>query len=190
MVLLIPWRSTACECNFSIRHNWRLTMKFKLWELKLCQFHCFLPSSLCCYLFSKWNIYAFILDFSNPILFYLFLFLSPTSYLLPLPFFAYSLLSLSPSVSFFVCLLLSFLLSSIYLLWLSLFILNFLFLLLSLSLSSTFLLGFLLLYFFDCLPLFSPYSFLYLFVYKCFIFYCYFFYLGFLSQTFTIHRTA
>ena len=29
-MLLIPWRSTARERNFSIRHNWRLTKKFFL----------------------------------------------------------------------------------------------------------------------------------------------------------------
>ena len=33
------------------------------------QFCCFLPSFLCCYVFSKWNIYFFILVFPNLILF-------------------------------------------------------------------------------------------------------------------------
>ena len=91
----------------------------------------FFPSFLLLfYLFSKWNIYFFILVFSDPTLFCLLLFqsstfphlsfsfclflsLSPASfldvfYLTPLTFFVYSLLSLSGSVSFFVCLLLSF----------------------------------------------------------------------------------
>ena len=58
-------------------------------------------------------MYFFILVFSDPILFSLFffcalIFLSSTFYLSPLSFFAYPLLSLSPSVSFFVYLLLSF----------------------------------------------------------------------------------
>ena len=42
------------------------------------QFRCFLPSFLCCYVFSKWNIYFFILVFSDPILFCRFLFLYTT----------------------------------------------------------------------------------------------------------------
>ena len=103
------------------------------------QFRPFVPSFLCCYLFSKWNLYFFILVFSDPFLFCLFDFLSFT--FPPLSLFAYPLLSLSPSVSIFVCLLLSVLLSSILLLWLSLFILDFLFLFLSVSLSVFFFLS-------------------------------------------------
>ena len=83
--------------------------------------------------------YFFILIFSDPFLFCLFVFLSYT--FPPLSLFAYPLLSLSPSVSIFVCLLLSVLLSSILLLWLSLFILDFLFLFLSVSLSVFFFLS-------------------------------------------------
>ena len=63
-------------------------------------FRRFLPSFLCCYLLSKWNIYFFILVFSDPILF-----------------------SLSFPVFYLPCLLLS-----IFLLCLSLHILYFLFL--------------------------------------------------------------
>ena len=51
-------------------------------------FHCFLPSFLCCYLFSKCNIHFFILVFSDPtsLLFPVILFLcstSPVFYFLP-----------------------------------------------------------------------------------------------------------
>ena len=71
------------------------------------QFRRFLPSFLCCYLFSKWNIYFSILVFSDPILFSLFscvLFsLSFNFYIFPLSYFAYSLLSLSPSALFVFC---------------------------------------------------------------------------------------
>ena len=76
------------------------------------QFRHFLPSFLCCYLFSKWNIYFFILVFSDPILFNLFshvlLFLSSIFYLSPLSFFEYPLflflhfLSLSFSIFYFL----------------------------------------------------------------------------------------
>ena len=135
-------------------------------------FRHFLPSFLCCYLFSKWNIHFFILVFSDPILF-----------------------SLSFPVFYFPCLLLS-----IFLLSLSLHILSFLFLsflsviyflscfLLSFSsdflrLSSNFsfcfhfflclLLSFLA--FFACLLLYFPYSSLYPFAYLC-VFYYYYYY--------------
>ena len=140
------------------------------------QFRRFLPSLLCCYVFSKWNIYFFILVFSDPILFCLFLFLytsslSSTFCLSLLSVFGYSLLSLSPTVSFFICLLLSFLLLSFFYLSSLIF---FVYHLLSLSASVSlivfyFLLGFLLLSFFACLLLYPPYSSLYLFGYVCFI---------------------
>ena len=100
-----------------------LSSKEESWKPQL---QCFLPFILCCYLFSNWNIYFFILVFSDPILFYLFLFLCSTFCCLllctffSLSFFAYLLLFLSSSVSFFVSLLLSFLLASIFLLWRSL----------------------------------------------------------------------
>ena len=134
------------------------------------QFRRFLASFLCYYVFSKLNIYFFILVFLGPVLFCLFLFrillsLCSTFDLSPQSVFAYHLLSLSPSVTFFVCLVLFFLLSSIFLLWFSLFIIHFLFLILSLSLSSTFLLGFLLPSFFACLLFYSPDSSVYLFVF-------------------------
>ena len=82
----------------------------------LCRPHfpCFLPF-LSCYLVSKCNIHFFILVFFSCLL----LSLSSTFYLSPLSFFSYPLLSLSV---FLVCLLLSFLLPSIFPLWLFLFI--------------------------------------------------------------------
>ena len=90
----------------------------------------FLLTFVAIYSLSKSNMYVFILVFSDPILFslflsflfYVFLSLSSTFYFSPLSFFAYLLLSLSPSISFFVCLLLSFLQPYIFLLWLSIFI--------------------------------------------------------------------
>ena len=103
------------------------------------------------YLFQIFQILFFSVSFFSCRL----LSLSSTLYLFPLSVFAYPLLSLFPSVSFFFCLLLFFLLPSIFLLWFYLFIIYFFFLLLSLSLSSTFLLGFLLLSFFACLLLYS-----------------------------------
>ena len=128
---------------------------------------------LCCYLFSLycqlcilWNIYFFILAFSDPVLFSLFLFLCSTFRVFYFLSFSSVFLCISStstfSFSISVCLLLSFMLPSIFLLWLSLFIIYFFFLLLSLSLSSTILLGFLLLSFFACIVLCSPYSSLYL----------------------------
>ena len=78
-------------------------------------FRRFIPSFLCCFLFSKWNIYFFILVFSDRILsslsFLVFYFpcLLLSIFLLCLSFHIVYFLSLS----FFVCLLLSFLLPSI-----------------------------------------------------------------------------
>ena len=86
-------------------------------------FRHFLPSFLCCYVFSKCKIHSFILVFSDPTLFSLsfpvfyFPYLLLSTFLLCMSFFAYPLLSLSV---FLVCLLLSFLLPSTFLLWLSL----------------------------------------------------------------------
>ena len=128
---------------------------------QLCRF---LSSFLCCYVFSKWNIYFFVLVFSDPIQFSVSFIsctlfsLSSNFYPSPSSIFEYPQLSLSPSIPFFVCVLLSFLLSSIFLLWFSLFIIYFLFLLLSLSLSSIFLLGFHPLSFFACVLLYSLFS--------------------------------
>ena len=71
----------------------------------------FLPSFVVIYSLNETYIF-FILVFSYPILLYLFLFLSSTSPCLsPLSFFVYHPLSHSPSVSFFVSLLLSFFVS-------------------------------------------------------------------------------
>ena len=64
------------------------------------QFYCFLPSFLCCYVFSKWNIYFFILVFPNLILFCPCLFRCntfPVSY-----FLSFSCLSLH--ILYFLCL--------------------------------------------------------------------------------------
>ena len=78
-------------------------------------FRRFIPSFLCCFLFSKWNIYFFILVFSDPILFSL----SFPVFYFPCLLLSIFLLCLSFHIvyflflSFFVCLLLSFLLSSI-----------------------------------------------------------------------------
>ena len=78
-------------------------------------FRRFFPSFLCCFLFSKWNIYFFILVFSDRILsslsFLVFYFpcLLLSIFLLCLSFHIVYFLFLS----FFVCLLLSFLLPSI-----------------------------------------------------------------------------
>ena len=78
-------------------------------------FRRFIPSFLCCFLFSKWNIYFFILVFSDRILsslsFLVFYFpcLLLSIFLLCLSFHIVYFLFLS----FFVCLLLSFLLPSI-----------------------------------------------------------------------------
>ena len=106
-------------------------------------------------------MHFFILVFSDCFFSQLFfscalLSLSSTFCLSLLSFFAYPLLSLSV---FLVCLLLSFLLPSIFLYFLCLsskFSFSY-----YLFLSSTFLLGFLLLSFFDCLLLYFPYSSLY-----------------------------
>ena len=73
------------------------------------QIRCFLLSFLSCYILSKWSTYFFYFIFSYLILFCLFLFLSFT---FSLSFFVYPLISLSPSVSLFVCLLLSIFLRS------------------------------------------------------------------------------
>ena len=80
------------------------------------QFRRFLPSFLCCFVFSKWNIHFFILVFSDPIPFCLFLFLYNvllSILLLCLSLnilnFLFRLLSLSLSVFYFLsCCLLSF----------------------------------------------------------------------------------
>ena len=126
------------------------------------------------------SLSVIILVFSNPILFCFFLFLYSTFHVFYFLSFSSVFLCISSTFSFFfclffVCLLLYFMLTSMFLLWLSLFIIYFLFLLLSLSLSSTFLLGFLLLSFFACLLLYSPYSSLYLFAYMCFAYYYYYY---------------
>ena len=82
-------------------------------------FHRFLPSFLCCYLFSKCNKNFFILVFPDPTLFSLsfpvfyFPCLLLSTFLLCISFLAYPLLSL---YVFLFCLLLSFLLLSIFLL--------------------------------------------------------------------------
>ena len=88
------------------------------------QFRRFLPSFLCFYAFFKGNIYFFILVFSDPILFCLFLFLynlllSILLLCLSLNILNFLLLLLSLSLSVFYF---PFLLSSIFLLWFSLFI--------------------------------------------------------------------
>ena len=83
------------------------------------QFRCFLPSFFCCYLFSKWNIYFFILVFSDPILFSLFLFLCstfPVFYFLSFPsVFLCTSSTFSFSFSLFLCITSTFFLAAFYL---------------------------------------------------------------------------
>ena len=133
------------------------------------QFRRFLPFFLCSYLFSSWNIYFFISIFSDLILFCFFLFLSSTFYHSPLSFFAYPVLSVSPAVSFFLCLSSTYFLAVFYFSPLTFFfILWFLFLPLSLSLSSWIPSWISSTFFFCSFPLYSPYSSLYLFAHMCF----------------------
>ena len=70
------------------------------------QFHCFLPSFLYCYLISKWKIYFFILVFSDPILFSLFLVLCSTFPIFYFLSFSSVFPCISSTFSFFFCLFL------------------------------------------------------------------------------------
>ena len=131
-------------------------------------------SFLCCYLFSKWYIYFFILFFSDPILFCLFLFLYTTFPVFYFLSFFSICLSISSTLSFsfclFVCLSSTFFLAVFYLSSLIFFVYHLLSVSASVSfvvfwfpswLSSTF--------FLSCHLLYSPYSSLSLFEYMCFI---------------------
>ena len=82
-------------------------------------------------IYSLNKTYSLILVFSDPILFYLLLFLCTTFPAFYFLSFSSVCLCISSTFSFFTCLLLSFLLSSIFLLWFSLFIIYFLLLLVS-----------------------------------------------------------
>ena len=143
----------------------------------------------CCYRFSKRNIYLFILVFSDPILFCLFIFLSS---IFPV-FYFLSFSSVFLCISLILFLLMSLSLPALYLSPLTYFVYH-LFshsASISLSLCSLFLVGFLLLSFFTCLLLHSTYSFLYLFGYMRFIiillyFFSCIFYLSFFCLPFLL----
>ena len=129
----------------------------------------FLPSLLCCYLFSKCNIHFFILVFSDPTLFSLsfpvsyFLCLLLSTFLLCLSLHMLYLLSLCLS-----CLPFTFFFATLYLSPLTFFLClppNFSFCF-YLSLSSTFFLCFILLPFFACL-LFHSLTLLFILLHTC-----------------------
>lgn len=88
------------------RVSWYLTSTDILCKPQFCSF---LPSFICCYLFTKWNIcflYFSLLVSNSSLSFSFSVFYLPFVCLSPLSFFLYLLLSVSLSVSFFVCLLL------------------------------------------------------------------------------------
>ena len=138
-------------------------------------FRHFLPSFLCCYLFSKCNIHFFILVFSDPTLFSLsfpvsyFLCLQLSTFLLS--FFAYALLSLCLS-----CLPFTFFLATFYLSPLTFFVYHRIFLSASISFFVFYFLSLLYSTFILCLSsVLFPYSSFYPFAHLC-VFCCYYYY--------------
>ena len=168
LVILSPWK-VPCNWFLAILHLDGSLEDISPEQIYRANFRRFLPSFHFCYRFFKSNIYLFILVFSDPIIFCLFLFLSS---IFPV-FYFLSFSSVFLCISVILFLLLSLSLPALYLSPLTFFVYHLFFhsafVSLSLSLSSLFLLVFLLLFFFTCLLLHSPYSFLYFFGYICFI---------------------
>ena len=100
MVLKPLWR--AIPATLAILHLVLMRISYlpsrDIVQTSICRF---LPFFFCCYLLSKWNIYFIILVFFRSSSF---LSLSFPALYSTLPFFAYTSLSVSPSVCLFVCL--------------------------------------------------------------------------------------